>query len=65
MEIYIRKVPVVGWGGVGWGGFYERLIGMTRMSLMKTIQKARLNLDESYDNRDGKHIKLPTADLLK
>ena len=29
-----------------WGGFYERLIDMTKMSLMKTIQKARLNFDE-------------------
>ena len=38
-EFILEKSP---W----WGGFYERLIGITKMCLTKTIGKARLKFDE-------------------
>jgi hypothetical protein len=29
-----------------WGGFFERLIGMTKLAIMKTLGKARITFDE-------------------
>ena len=38
-EFILQKSP---W----WGGFYEKLIGITKMSLKKVVGKARLSYDE-------------------
>ncbi|XP_064621909.1 uncharacterized protein LOC135484415 [Lineus longissimus] len=29
-----------------WGGFFERMIGMTKMAIIKTLRRARVTLDE-------------------
>ena len=39
MEIYMRKIPLV-------GGFYERLIGTVKNSLKKILWRARLAYDK-------------------
>ena len=38
-EFILQKSP-------SWGGFYEKLIGVTKMSLKKVFGKARLSYDE-------------------
>ena len=41
MEIYMRKIPLL-------GRFYERLIGTVKNSLKKILWRARLTYDKIY-----------------